>query len=188
MVLGLFEGELELQMGSLNVSAGQKISGTVRLRLPQPIQARGLRVSFYGEIMKGSGKHRRIEKIFETAANLSGERVYNSSEGASFELQLPSSLQLPKYEGPLAGLVNFVTPKPRGWDVHATLDLPNKLDINKRVAVNVLSFGAGSFPQGSPINASANSLSPGDGYAKKAIQNRAIPPESHQSKTASCAF
>lgn len=141
MVLGLFEGELELQLGTLSFSAGQKISGSVRLKLPQPLQARGLRVSFYGEIVKHSGRSSHIEKIFETAATLAGEKTYGNGENYNFELQLPASLATPTFEGPLAGILNFFTPKPRGWFVHATLDLPNKLDLNKRLAVNITSFG-----------------------------------------------
>ena len=142
MVLGLFEGELDLQIGSTNFSAGQKITGSVRLKLPNPLQARGLRVSFYGEIMSSSGRQRHVEKIFETVVALAGEKTYQNGESYNFELQLPGSLATPTYQGPLAGLVNYFIPKPRGWFVHATLDVPMKIDLNKRLAVNIISVGA----------------------------------------------
>jgi len=140
MVLGLFEGELELLVGSTNFSAGQKITGSVRLKLPQPIQARALRIAFYGEIVKRHGKNSHVERIFETTIPIAGEKLYQGGESFPFELQLPQSLARPKIEG-MFSVLNFLAPTPRGWFLHATLDLPNKLDINKRVKLNILSFG-----------------------------------------------
>ena len=149
MVLGLFEGELELLVGSTNFSAGQKITGSVRLKLPQPILARGLRIAFYGEIVKRHGKHSSVERIFETTVPISGEKTCQGGESFAFELQLPQSLALPRIEGAFAFL-DFFSPKPRGWFLHATLDLPNKLDINKRVPLNILSFGSPAAPNAPP--------------------------------------
>lgn len=137
MVLGLFEGELDLLIGSTNYSAGQKISGSIRLKLPKPLKARGLRVSFYGEIYDPDF----TERVFVITAKLSGEKLYSTGENYNFELQLPESFAPPKFEGPYADALNKFMPKPQNWFVHATLDLPHKLDINKRVLVKIVSFG-----------------------------------------------
>ena len=145
MALGFFEGELELLIGSTNFSAGQKITGSVRLKLPKPIQARALRVAFYGEIIKNHGKNSSVDRIFETTVPISGEKTYQGGESITFELQLSQSLALPRIEG-MFSVLNFLAPKPRGWFLHATLDLPNKLDINKRVPLNILSFGPPASP------------------------------------------
>jgi hypothetical protein len=137
MVLGLFEGSMELRLSGNTFASGQKIPGTVSLKLNQPKKARELRLEFYGEIRHHSGKHTRIERVFQVRQQLSGERTYNTSENFSFEIQVPNvaTVQAP---GILGTLMGMFTPRPTFY-VHASLDAPNELDINKRVMVNITS-------------------------------------------------
>ena len=136
MVLGIAEGSLELRLNGNTFSSGQKISGTIVLMPNQPKKARELRVEFYGEIRRQSGKHSHIERIFQVRQALSGERVYNRGETIPFELALPAGIDFRVPEGIMGTLMNFMVPRPTFY-VHATLDAPNEFDMNKRVMVNI---------------------------------------------------
>lgn len=135
MVLGLFEGDLDLVLNGSSFSPGQKITGTIRLKLNQPKKARELRVEFYGEIRRRTGRHSHIERVFEVRQQLSGERAYNNGEAFTFEITVPNcvSIQTP---GILGALASIFTQHPTFY-VHASLDAPNEFDINKRVMVNI---------------------------------------------------
>ena len=137
MVLGLFEGSMELRLNGSTFASGQKITGTLFLKLSQPKKARELRLEFYGEIRRQSGRHSHVERIFQVRQQLSGERTYNASETFNFEIQVPNvvTVQAP---GILGTLMGMFTPRPTFY-VHASLDAPNEFDINRRVMVNITS-------------------------------------------------
>jgi len=141
MVFGLFEnnGSLDLRVDGASFAPGQKITGTVVLKLAKTMQARGLRVLFYGEIMASSGKHRRIQRILQTRQAISGEKLYSRGESYDFELCVPMPVEMQVPDNALgdamAGLMGVA--RPRGWFVHATLDIPGSADLNKRVQVSV---------------------------------------------------
>jgi hypothetical protein len=137
MVLGLFEGSMDLRLSGNTFASGQKIPGTLFLKLNQPKKARELRLEFYGEIRRRSGKHTHVERIFQVRQQLSGERIYNSSETFNFEIQIPEGITL-QAPGILGTLMGMLTPRPTFY-VHASLDAPNEFDINKRVMVNITS-------------------------------------------------
>ena len=136
MVLGIAEGAIGLRLDGNTFSSGQKISGTVALSLGQPKKARELRVEFYGEIRRSSGRHSHVERIFQARQALSGERTYNPRETIPFEIAVPAGIDFRVPEGILGTLMNFMVPRPAFY-VHATLDVPNEFDMNKRVMVSI---------------------------------------------------
>ena len=136
MVLGIAEGSLELRLKGNAFSSGQKITGTIVLKPNQPKKARELRVEFYGEVQRRHGKHTNTERVFPVRLALSGERMYNPGETIPFELTIPSGIDMRAPEGIIGTLMNFMVPRPIFY-VHATLDVPNEFDMNKRVLVNI---------------------------------------------------
>jgi hypothetical protein len=135
MVLGIGEGSVDLKLNGLNFSPGQKITGTSILSLPQPKQARGLRLEFYGEIRRRSGKRAHTERVCQITQMLSGEKLYRSGESFPFEITVPEVATI-SAPGILGTLVSMFTPRPVFY-VHASLDVPNEFDINRRVQVSI---------------------------------------------------
>ena len=138
MVFGFFEGgSLDLRLNGNSFSPGQKITGTVVVNPDKPKQARGLRVLFYGEILVHSGKGHHIQRILQTRQVISGEKLYSRGESYDFELYIPMPLEMQVPDNALgdaiAGLAGIA--RPRGWFVHATLDIPKSADLNKRVQI-----------------------------------------------------
>jgi len=167
MVFGIGEGKLELISNGNAFSPGQAITGQVKLILNQPTQARELRVLFYGEIKmnRSSSSFRRssqthIKRIFEVKQQLSGERIYNNGETFDFSLvisQISSNSPVPEDAPQLVkGLFDMFAPKPR-WFVEATLDMPNKFDISKKIQIQVtkdgkeIGFDTRNFLSSNPI-------------------------------------
>lgn len=135
MVLGIGEGSIDLKLNGLNFSPGQKITGTAILSLQQPKQARALRLEFYGEIKRRSGKHTHTERVYQITQILSGEKLYRSGESFPFEITVPEVATI-SAPGILGTIVGMFAPRPIFY-VHASLDAQNEFDINKRVQVNV---------------------------------------------------
>ncbi|VVB99063.1 Uncharacterised protein [uncultured archaeon] len=137
MVLGIGEGSLDIALGKYSYRPGETINGTVQLRLNSPKQARALRIDFYGEIRQYTGKSTSVRRINQFTQQASGERIYNNGESIPFTLIVPavSSNTLPAgMPSFLSGLMAAFQPKPT-WYVHASLDAPMALDINKRVQI-----------------------------------------------------
>ncbi|MFA5930337.1 MAG: hypothetical protein WC861_05630 [Candidatus Micrarchaeia archaeon] len=145
MVLGIAEGSLELRVNGNIFSSGQKITGTIMLKPSQPKKARELRVEFYGEVRRSTGRHSHIERVFQVRSALSGERIYNPGETIPFEIVVPAGMDFRAPEGIMGMLMNFMVPRPTFY-VHATLDVPNEFDLNRRVLVNIASMPGGAQP------------------------------------------
>jgi hypothetical protein len=140
MVLGLFEGSIDIKLNGNTFASGQKISGTVFLKLNQMKKARELRVEFYGEIRRRSGgrhPHSHTERVFQIRQQLSGERAYNNGETFNFEITVPEGISV-QAPGVIGSIMGMFMPHPTFY-VHASLDAPNEFDINKRVMVNITS-------------------------------------------------
>ena len=151
MVFGIGEGKLELALNGSAFSPGQAIAGKITLSLNQPQQARELRVTFYGEIRMNrsptgfsQSSQSRIKRIFEVKQQLSGERAYNAGETFDFSLAIPQiSSNSPVPEGApqiVNRLFDMFAPKPN-WFVEATLDMPNKFDIGKKIQIQLTKDG-----------------------------------------------
>ncbi|MBW2986728.1 sporulation protein [Candidatus Woesearchaeota archaeon] len=143
MVLGIGEGSVEIILDKYSFAIGDTINGKVNLKLNQAKKANSLRVEFYGEILKRSGKSNHIQRVHHVKAEISGERHYQPGESLSFSLKVPSDINYPKPQGFIATLL--AKPRPQGWYVHASLNSPMQFDINKRVKVMI------SDAQGKPI-------------------------------------
>ena len=135
MVLGLFEGSMELQVNGGTFVPGQKITGTVSLKLNQPKKARELRLEFYGEVKRYRRGVNRIERVYEVRQQLGGEREYSNGEMFNFEIEVPAGISIPTPNF-LSKLLVMVVPRPTFY-VHASLDVSNELDINRRVRVEI---------------------------------------------------
>lgn len=146
MVFGFFEGGLELRVNGTSFSPGQKITGTVVVNPDKPKQARELRVLFYGEIMTRSGRHHNIQRILQTRQIISGEKMYSRGESFDFELTLPQPLEFQAPDNAVGDAIaaiqliaaSMVPAQPRGWFVHATLDIPGSADLNKRAQITIV--------------------------------------------------
>jgi len=139
MVFGLFEnnGSLDLRVDGASFAPGQKITGTVVLKLAKTMQARGLRMAFYGTVPHSRHSVRRILQVTQL---LSGEKPYSPGEAYTFELPVPQPIEYQLPEGGAWDLVAgmAVQPRPRGWYVQATLDIPKAADLNSVVQIAVV--------------------------------------------------
>lgn len=136
MVFGINEGRVELVLDGSACRPGEAIKGKVSLFLPKPQKARQLRVEFFGEMETGTGKNRRTERVFEVSKQISGEKSYANGETYGFDLIVPINALAPK-PGIMVSLFNFFTPAPRFY-VQACLDMPMKLDMNKKVPIQLV--------------------------------------------------
>ena len=135
MVLGIGEGKLELFLNGNTFSPGQAINGRVKLTLNEPTLARELRVEFYGLVKRGN----HFDRIHEVKQLLSQERTYRSGENFEFSLAIPSdAISSTPFQGIFGNLYQAFAPRP-SWFVEASLDMPNKLDINSKVQVILIS-------------------------------------------------
>ncbi|MBN2121861.1 hypothetical protein JW721_02290 [Candidatus Micrarchaeota archaeon] len=140
MVLGIGEGKIELELNTREVSAGGKISGKLKLDLPKPRKAKGLRVEIIGERKERDHEgHQRTVRVYQFKKELGGEQEYASGE-YEFELPAPKQHVLPKEGalGAVAGIASAIGMLPRvRWYVVGVLDLPMSFDINKKVQIEV---------------------------------------------------
>ncbi|MFA6328472.1 MAG: hypothetical protein WCY41_03430 [Candidatus Micrarchaeia archaeon] len=137
MVFGIAEGSLELHLAGNTFASGQKITGTIFLQPNQPKKARELRVEFYGEVRRRSGKHSYIERVFQVRQRLSGEKTYNRGETFPFELTVPDGIAYREPKGIIDSIMSFAVSRPTFY-VHATLDVPNEFDMNTRAMVSII--------------------------------------------------
>ena len=147
MVLGIGEGSLEIVLDKYTFSPGETITGKVNLKLNQPKQARALRIDFYGEIVQHSRRSSSTRRVHTFSVQASGERAYNNGESIPFTLIIPSvsGSALPAgVPDIISNIMAAFTPKP-AWYIHASLDAPLSMDINKRVQIVLLDS------QGKPI-------------------------------------
>lgn len=137
MVLGIGEGRVDLVLDKTSYRPGEAIKGRISLFLNQPEQARALRVEFYGEIEKYNGTSRSIQKICQAQKDVSGEKSYASGEAYDFEIAVPLDAVQPQKSGIIMSLFSIFTPIPK-WYVQACLDMPMKLDMNRKVRIQIL--------------------------------------------------
>lgn len=137
MVFGLFEGKLEVFPDKTTYAVGEKITGRMRLTCNKPLAAKQLRIEFYGEVPSRDRDSDTTDRVFNTAALVSGEMEYSGTKDYAFEITVPQNCVQPKgkgFLGALGGMFN-VTPK---FFLHGSLDMPMKFDINSRVKLNIL--------------------------------------------------
>jgi len=131
MVLGISEGDIEIDLGPSTFTPRETINGKLKLKLSAPVQARSLTVEFYGEVERGN----HYERVFRVEQKLSGERNYKNGETFDFSLTLPEQAKPPEAQGTFGSIQDLFVPKPKNWYVHAQLDIPMAADINARISV-----------------------------------------------------
>ncbi|MFA6907676.1 MAG: hypothetical protein WC263_02510 [Candidatus Micrarchaeia archaeon] len=101
-------------------SPGEKLTGTVQLRLAKPMPARGLHVSFFGTggVLGNEGIH----EDFLVTAKLTGRRTYSTYEVHTFSLSIPCELP---------------TTKVYTYYIKAWLDVPVRLDALRVIKVDM---------------------------------------------------
>jgi hypothetical protein len=144
MVLGLFEGKVDLTTDKKTYLPGETIKGQVTLTLNKPKKATELRVMFFGEYTQQIGRNTITRRIYEVKLNLDSDREYPSgSKIYDFQIQIPQIKRaVTTGEGILGGIqtvvTNFTDPVLScAWYVEASLNLPLEFDINKSVRINL---------------------------------------------------
>ena len=126
MVLGLFEGKIEVKTDRPAYTRGNTINCSCTLQLKQPIEARALRMVF--QRIEGSGKHTRYIEL--ARKELGHARTYRDFERYEFFIPLDEVAvpEIVKYSGLTGVLQNFLGSRSMSWEIKVSLDLPMKLD------------------------------------------------------------
>ena len=119
--------KMELKLDKSSFAIGEKITGTVILKLDKPKQARGLRLEFYG--VEHAGDSARV--ICQASVDLSPARLYQNGESVPFAIDVPAGakryISLPPTTSTLEKMSRINTRI--AWNVKATLDLPEEIDL-----------------------------------------------------------
>jgi len=160
-LFGFGKGKVEIQLEKFNFKPGETITGTVKLLLKKPVQARQLRVVFYGiqntrntgislagsnNCRVGSNNYRNRNNssvVHKFEMSLDGEKEYAGGE-YPFSINIPASLldRGAKPDGALGTALQaaqFLSGSVTSlkWFVESSLDMPMGLDISKKVQVNI---------------------------------------------------
>ena len=131
MVLGLFEGGIEVKTDRVEYSRGDTINCSCTLKLKQPTPARNLHVLF--QRIEGSGKSTRYIELAKK--EIGPARTYN--DGERFEFTLPADAnavpEIVKYSGLTGALQNMLGNRRMQWEIRVSLDMPMKLDVSGSV-------------------------------------------------------
>lgn len=131
MVFGMSEGDIDIVLGPSTFTPRETINGKVKLKLSKPVQARSLKVEFYGEVERGN----KYERVFRVEQRLGEERIYKNGDVFDFSLTMPEQAKPPEAQGTFGSIQDLFVPKPKNWYVHAQLDIPMAPDINARISV-----------------------------------------------------
>ena len=141
MILGIGLGKIELVLDKTYFNFGEVIKGKLKLTLKENVEARGLRVRLIEErtikafnLSRGTSETRK-EEIMLNEVNLAGEQSF-SSQDYDFELAIPSSPNNTQITNTLSQAANFFGAKPPiRYLIDASLDIPNKFDVNKKIVI-----------------------------------------------------
>jgi len=143
MAFGILEGnKLDITTEKTSFVPGESIRGKLMLTLGAPKKANGLRIMFYGEYTKRSGKSSRTVRIFEQTIRLGEAKEYPAGTAIyDFELPIPmfKRSDSPGIKiGPftLGGAIDPVAMSK--WYLDASLDVGMELDVNKKMKISML--------------------------------------------------
>ena len=153
MVFGFGEGNINIFLNKTTFTFGETIEGKLQLTLKKEKSARMLRASIVAEKQTtqyrtpmGNAASRGSNTIvlFKTDAILDGEKVYAPPGGEyPFKLQVPTQGALPpEIQGTLGTALKALqflggqTSQVK-WFVEAVLDIPNGIDVRKRVQISI---------------------------------------------------
>lgn len=151
---GIGVGTMQISLDRFDFRPGDTVAGTVKLALSEPMDAERLvvellgtreRVSYEKSAAGGQSQKTHTETLCHLERELDGARSY-FNESYSFELAIPrdidksASVTDAGVLGDVARVVQSVTNAhylPAGWRVVATLDIPWKRNITKKVDISV---------------------------------------------------
>ncbi|MCA9717006.1 MAG: hypothetical protein H6713_23335 [Myxococcales bacterium] len=150
-VVGIGVGSMSIQLARGDYSPGDLVRGRLRLELTEPVAAKRLVVGIratqrYYELERDSrGNQRRVERsreVYKYERELDGARTYTSAS-FGFELGVPGRREQRMPDGVLGdvatilGALKSSQRAPLQWGVHGFLDIPWKVNLRQRVALNV---------------------------------------------------
>lgn len=147
------KGKMEIAIPKTHFNPGEVISGIATLHLKKTVQARKVTISLIGEQkiteMRGTSRSTRTDRIYEFEQQLDGENEYKEERIYPFEIRIPEDImelqsvpQIPQMEGTLGTVLNIAqsfmgNKKSTSWFLIASLDLPLRSDINKKVQITI---------------------------------------------------
>jgi len=150
-MFGLGKGKIEIQITKFNFSPGETIEGNVILALDKPMNAKGVTIELTGtrkssslNVSKGK-RSSRTDTVFSFKQPLDGEKEYPASElNYKFQIKIPNDVSTqPAFGGDIAGtLIKSAqiltgTNSRVDWYLTARLDIPWKIDVSKRLQINI---------------------------------------------------
>jgi hypothetical protein len=117
--------QIELKFDKPAYSFDEAVTGTVILNLEKEVQARGLKVRFYGAKREG----RYIVRFCMIEFSLAEARTFRKGESFRFSIPVPSSAR--------QSVETLQTLAGPSWHVEAQLDIPNGIDMIKTEMVKL---------------------------------------------------
>ena len=151
---GIGVGTIHVALERFDFRPGETVAGSVKLTLTEPMDAERLvvrlvgtreRVSYEKNAVGGQSQARHTENLCDIERELDGSRSY-LDESYSFELALPADIDKGAEVtangvlGDVARVVQSVQGAhylPASWRVEATLHIPWKRNIHKKVDITV---------------------------------------------------
>jgi sporulation-control protein spo0M len=150
-VFGFGKKQIDIALEKYNFSPGETVKGKVFLTLDKSVHAKQLKVALIGEQisttmqrMPNGTMNRTQEKtyVYNFQMPLDGEKDYQQGE-YTFEIKIPANvLQNIPLEGKIGGILKTIQALSMAgarisWYVQANLDIPMRLDILKKVQINI---------------------------------------------------
>lgn len=141
MVLGIGEGNLNIEIDRKEFKEGEKIKGILDLKLNSPKKAKELRVRLIGERYAWVNGNRKKQTIRFSEVTLGGEKKYDSGIH-NFELEVPNNIYPKEHGGIMGTMVSMfmmfgLTAHSTKFYVEGTLSLPMSLDIGKKIEIKI---------------------------------------------------
>ena len=158
---GIGVGTLQVSLERFDFRPGELIAGSVKLGLTEPMDAERLVVKLVGTRERisyeknATGKQtqtKHVEQVCDIERELDGSRSY-LDESYSFEIAIPSDLDIPdraaddgamdniarvaRVARAVQSAVTSAHHMPAAWRVEATLDVPWKRNVTKKVDITV---------------------------------------------------
>ncbi len=142
------KGKVVLELNKYEFSPGEKITGTVNLKLKKPVSANELSVGLFAVLHSRSyssqGSRSNSRTVFDFKKPLKGKGDYPIGEHKiNFELLIPTDVFKNKLDNKIANnllkSVQILSGQTTNlkWSVKANLDIPG-FDLSKSVRINVL--------------------------------------------------
>jgi hypothetical protein len=136
-------GKMTLSLDKTSYSHGETISGTAKLSLKKPKEARGVFAVIFAERKtRNSNGNYSSQRIFDFSVPLDVEREYLAGDKEyPFQIQVPEKNKI-DIEGKVGTAIKAVQAlgsmmSPVRWYVEVKLDIPKGIDIAKKQQIMV---------------------------------------------------